>query len=172
MPTKMDSKAWALIGDYLFQNYRTITLDEDAKKILEADIDKGEYFLYDPEEIATILRKNNIVFNPVPEQIRDILSYNLSACYFPLLTPYKGRNYAILIRKEVPKLFIICQFIHEYGHFQFRQGLWKDKKLLPVVEESKCQLLSKKYALRKGFMSQYLSQMQAIFGTNPDLETR
>jgi hypothetical protein len=146
-----------LILEYLSAHKKKIRLDEYAKHLLEISDDELEYCEYVISEITLLLRKNGISLEHLDAQTSKIVNVEKMANYstgFDL----------ILIRKEVPEKFIICEFIHEHAHRNFYTKKWNKSKYKPdktgllkidELEEYTCKIISYEYAKEKGFGDEY-----------------
>lgn len=152
--------AQSLFNTYLDLNRKRITLDAEAKEILEINEDELEYFEYNPEELKSLFEANNIPLT-VWEKRKSLFNKEIIANYIV------SRG-IILIQKDVPSKFLIPTFIHEYIHHNFATKKWSSKNLFqysfPVEdsEEFTCKILSIEYAKKKGFESEYMQYLDII----------
>jgi len=146
-----------LILEYLSTHKKKIRLDEYAKHLLEVSDDELEYCEYVISEITLLLRKNGISLENLDSETSKIVNVEKIANYSTGLD-------LIMIRKEVPEKFIICEFIHEHVHRNFHTKKWNESKYEPdklglikreKLEEYTCKIISHKYAEKKGFGDEY-----------------
>lgn len=151
-----------LILSYLREHKKEIFLDEEGAKILEILEGKYTYYEYVISEMVLLIKKNKISLASIDPKLNKTI-----------LNPKRKANYItgqdmIIIQKNVPSQFIVCEFIHEYVHKKFHDGEWNLSKFkepvfpVPDPQEVICNILSLKYSEKKGFREEYAALLGII----------
>jgi len=150
--------ATEVLKKYLLDNKKSIQLNDDAKEILEEDINEFTYSEYEAPEIIQKLTEAGVDISKLPRE-----NWN------KLFDEKKPANYIkgwkmILIRKAiVTTKFLMCEFIHEFAHYKFHIRAWTKenykphKSSIPVEDEEEytCKILSMEYAQKNDFSKEY-----------------
>ncbi|GEM_PF-3172765 len=145
-----------VLYEYLSKNKRDMPLDADARRIIDTSLESHSYFLYSVEGIEEQMKKAGIFKEDLNDDEPTILDREREGIFIEKLKI--DRPYTIAIRAEFSDKFKICIFVHEFVHFQYKLGSWKDRK--PDDIEGACDKPMYDYADSKG--KEFLARFQAV----------